>query len=143
MIFDSNLISLDSVDLTETVTPVAVPLTSLKKPGREEPICIVVKMLEAATGGTSVAIKLQQGDTASGDFADVPGSSATVLLAAMTKGANIYLRHLPKGVTKPWLKIVVTKTGVFTAGHMIGAIVREDDLPYEAGLYIDKGVVKG
>jgi hypothetical protein len=143
MIYDDNLISIDNAALSGTITPVAVPLTSLKKPGREEPIAISVKMTEAAAGGTSVAIKLQQCDTATGTFADVPGSSATVLLAAMTKGANIYLRWLPAGVTKPWIKVVVTATGTFTAGKIMAAVVREDDLPYEAGLYIDKGRVIG
>lgn len=143
MIIDDNLVSIDSAALSGTITPAAIPLTSLKKPGREEPIAICVKMTEAAAGGTSVAIKLQQCDTASGTFADVPGSSATVLLAAMTKGANIYLRWLPAGVTKPWIKVVVTATGTFTAGKIFAAVVREDELPYEAGLYIDKGAVVG
>lgn len=143
MIFDDNLISIDNAALSGTITPVAVPLTSFLKPGREEPVAICVRCTEAAAGGTSVDIKLQHCDTASGTYADVPGSSATVLLAAMTKGANVYLRWLPKGVAKPWIKVVVTKTGTFTAGKIIAAVVREDDLPYEAGMYIDKGAVVG
>jgi len=144
MIFDDNLISIDNVALSSgSPTSVAIPLTSLKIPGREEPICCVVKMTEGATGGTSVAIKIQQADTQSGAYSDVAGSSVTVASSAMTKGANIYLRHLPKGVTKPWLKIVATVTGSFTAGKIIAAVVREDDLPYVAGQYIDKGRVVG
>ena len=37
----------------------------------------------------------------------------------------------------------MTATGTYTGGKLTAAIVREDDLPYEAGLYIDKGRVVG
>ena len=46
-------------------------------------------------------------------------------------------------MTKSWLKMVATPTGTFTAGKVFAAVVREDDQPWEAGMYIDAGVVKG
>ena len=143
MILDDNLVSIDGASLTSAITPKAIPLTSLLKPGREEPIPVCVKVTETAAGGTSIAIKLQQADTETGTYAEVPGSAATVALANLTKGNLPYLRWLPPGVTKPWLKVVVTATGTFTAGKIFAAVVREDELPYEAGMYIDKGVVVG
>ena len=144
MIFDDNLISLDNVELSSgSPTAVAIPLTSLKIPGREEPIACVVKCTETAAGGTSVTLKLQESATQSGVYADVAGSTVTVLTSSMKKGENIYLRWLPKGVTKPWLKFSATVSGSYTAGKIIAAVVREDDLPYIAGQYIDKGRVVG
>lgn len=143
MILDDNLVFFDGAALTGTVTSAAVPLTSLFKPGKAEPIPVWVKCTETATGGTSIAIKLTEADTESGEYSDVAGSSETVLLAALTKDAKIYLRWLPGSVKKQWLKVAVTKTGDFTAGKLTAAIVREDEQPYEAGMYIDKGVVVG
>ena len=143
MILDDNLIFLDGASLTTTVTSNAVPLTSLMKPGRAEPICVFCKVTEAGAGGTSIAIKLTESDTEAGVYSDVPGSAETVLTAALVKDSKIYLRWLPGGVSKQWLKISVTATGIYTAGKLFAAIVREDEQPYEAGMFIDKGVAEG
>ena len=67
----------------------------------------------------------------------------TVALADLKVGKTIGWRFLPAGVTKPWLKMVATPTGEFTAGKIFAAVAREDDQPWEAGMYIDAGVVKG
>lgn len=145
MLLDANLISLDSAAVTSSaVTGSAVPLTSFLIPGREEPIPICAKVVGADfAGGTSITFKLTQSDTQDGTYTDVPASSVTVALADLKAGKTIGWRFLPRGVSKPWLKIVATPTGTFTAGKVFGAVVREDDLPYEAGMYIDKGVVVG
>ena len=143
MILDDNLVSIDAAAIAATVTGDAVALTSIMKPGRVEPIPCVVMVNEAAAGGTSVTIKIQQGDTATGAFADVAGSSVTVALADMVPGKNIGPRFLPAAVTKPWIKFVVTASGTFTAGKISAAVVREDEFMYEAGMYIDKGAVQG
>ena len=143
MILDDNLILLDNASLTTTVTSNAVALNSLFKPGRAEPIPLWVKCTEAGAGGTSIAIKLTESDTEAGVYSDVPGSAETVLTAALVKDAKIYHRFLPAGVSKPWLKISVTATGTYTSGKITAAIVREDEQPYEAGMFIDKGVAEG
>lgn len=144
MIIDSNTVLLDSAPiLGAVVTGDAVGLTSFFNPGREEPIPVSAKVVEDFKGGTSVAFKLQQAETKDGSYEDVSGSSVSVALADLVKGQRIGWRFLPFGASKPWLKIVATPTGTFTAGKVFAAIVREDALPYENGMYIDGGVVKG
>ena len=145
MIIDSNLVLMDSTAvLGAAVTGNAVPLTSFLKPGRQEPIPVCAKVVGTDfAGGTSITFKLTQCATSDGTYTDVPGSSVTVVLADLTVGKSIGWRFLPPGATKPWLKMVATPTGTFTAGNVFAAVVREDVLPYEAGMYIDKGVVKG
>ena len=144
MILDDNLIFCDRAPLSSAVTSAAVPLNSLYKPGRAEPICVFAMCNETAATGTSITLKLQEADSEAGDYSDVAGSSETILTAALVKGAKIYLRWLPGSVTKQWLKLHVTLTGsTFTAGKITAAVVREDDLPYVTGMYIDKGAVVG
>lgn len=145
MVIDSNLVLMDSTPILGTaVTGNAVPLTSFLKPGREEPIPICAKVVGTDfAGGTSITFKLTQCATSDGTYTDVPGSSVTVALADLTVGKSIGWRFLPRGVTAPWLKMVATPSGTFTAGKVFGAIVREDDLPMEAGMYFDKGANVG
>ena len=145
MLIDSNAVLLDSVAVTDAaVTGEAVGLTSLMKPGRAEPICVAAKVVEADfAGGTSIEFKLTQCDTEGGSYTDVPGSAVAVVLADLKMGKTVGWRFLPAGVSKPWLKMVATPTGTFTAGKVFAAVVREDDQPWEAGMYIDAGVVKG
>ena len=64
-------------------------------------------------------------------------------LADLTAGKSIGWRFLPPGVSKPWIKMVATPTGTFTAGKIFAAVVREEEQSYEAGMYIDAGMVKG
>ena len=150
MILDDNLVFFAEHDLNDgNPTSAAVPLNMLWKAGRAEPVLIWLKAGNAA-GGTNIAVKLTASDTQSGTYDDVPGSSITIPLAEMQKNKNIYLRWLPRSAgdttsnnTRPqWFKLSVTKTGTFSDGSLISAaIVREDDLPYEPGLYIEKGQV--
>lgn len=140
MIIDSNLVLLDSIAVTNSaVTGSAIALTSFLNPGRMEPIPICAKVVEDFAGGTSITFKLTQCATPDGFYEDVPGSSVTRVAADLTVGKPIGWRFLPRGASKPWLNVVATPTGTFTAGKVFAAIVREDDLPMEAGMYFDKG----
>lgn len=142
MLIDSNLVFIDNKPVTAAITGEEVGLTSFLKPGREEPIPLMIKVTEAFAGGTSLSIKLQQANEKGGTYEDIPGASVTVLLADLTLGARVGWRFLPKA-KKPWLKMTATPTGSFTAGKLFAAVTREDELPYETGMYIDAGVVKG
>lgn len=143
MLLDDNLVSIDGVAIGG-ITGVAVPLTSLFKPGQHhDPIPMVVKVLGEPAGGTSITLKIQQGDDKDGVFTDVAGSTLTVALADMVAGKNIGWRYLPAGVTQQWIKVVVTASGTFTTGKLFAAIVREEEVPMSEGLYIDAGVTKG
>lgn len=145
MIIDSNLVLLDSVAVKDAaVTGSAIALNSFLNPGRMEPIPICAKVVgEDFAGGTSLAVKLVQSDTEDGTYTDVPGSEVTTLLADLTVGKSVGWRFLPRGASKPWLNVVATPTGEFTAGKVFAAIVREDDLPMAAGMYFDKGANVG
>lgn len=144
MIIDSNAIFLDSVEVTaEAVTSNAVGLTSLLKPGRAEFVHMVCKVQGADfAGGTSLEIKMQEADTENGTYTDVIGSTITIATANLTLGASIGYRIIPPRAEKCWLRLVVTPTGTFTAGKLFAAVVREEELDYVAGMYIDKGVVQ-
>ena len=46
-------------------------------------------------------------------------------------------------MTKPWMRMVVTPDGSFTAGKLFAAITREEMQPYGEGLYINAGETIG
>lgn len=140
MLIDSNNVSLDSVSIAAAATGDAIPLTSLLRPGRAEPVCVFIRATEKAAGGTSVAISIEQADKKDGTFSAV--ASATVTLAELVPGQILGWRWLPPSVTKPWIRIKATPTGTFTAGKIFAAVVREDPMEYEDGMYIDKGVLQ-
>lgn len=144
MLLDSNLILMDSSPvLGAAVTGPAVGLTSFLHPGSMEPVPVCAKVVgEDFAGGTSLTFTLTQSDSRDGPYADVPGSAITVPLAELTVGKNIGWRFLPRGARKPWLKMVATPNGTFTAGKIFGAVVREEHQPYGPGMHIDKGAVQ-
>lgn len=137
MLIDSNNVSIDDKSIAAAITGEAIPLTSLLKPGREEPVCVFIRATEKAAGGTSITITIQQSDTKAGTYADA--GSVTVPAAQLAPGRILGWRWLPPSIDKPWLKIKVTPAGDFTAGRIFAAVVREDHLDYENGMYIDKG----
>lgn len=143
MLIDQNLIFLDSVDL-KTVDSAEVGLTSFSNPGHMSPIPICFKVVGGdITGATVIKIELQQADKKGGSYETVPGSAVEIADETGTKkGMTIGWRFLPNA-KKPWLKVKVTATGTGSGGKVFAAIVREDVLPYEKGMYIDKGVVVG
>ncbi len=142
MLVDSNLVLKEGA-ITATGAGDPVGLTSLQIPGKGEPVPFAFKVTESFAGGTSVAFKLQQSASRDGSYADVDGSEFAMPAAALTVGARAPVKYLPRGVTKPWLKLAWTVTGSFTAGKIFAALVREDIEPYEAGQYIDGGKVEG
>lgn len=144
MLIDSNAVLLDNKAITSsTVNGDAVGLTSLFKPGRAEPIHIVTKVVSDFSGGTSITFKLSEGDTQTGSYYDITSSAITVPAADLRAGKVIGWRIMPSGVSKRWIKMVAAPTGTFTTGSVFAAVVREEEQPYEDGMYIDAGIVKG
>jgi hypothetical protein len=142
MILDDNLVSIDHVQLSSgVITGEAIALTSLFKPGRHhEAIPMNVSVSPDMKGGTQITLSLQQADSKDGSFIEVDGSELIVTVDNMEPGTNIGWRYLPSGVTKQWIKIVATPGGTFTGGTLFAAIVRDDEMPYSEGLYLDRGV---
>lgn len=144
MIIDSNAVLMDNKAITSTtVNGDAVGLTSLFKPGRAEPIRIVTKVVSDFSGGTSVTFKLSECATQNGSYYDITSSAITIPTSELRAGKVIGWRILPSGVSKRWIKMVAAPTGTFATGSVFAAVVREEEQPYEEGMYIDAGTVKG
>ncbi len=141
MIIDSNLILFEGSVSTKTGDPIA--LNSLQIPGKAEPILINCKFTENLAGATSVTLSLQQADSKDGTFSDVSGASLNVAAADFIVGKRTAWRFIPRSVTNPWLRLKVTVTGTPTAGKLFCALSGFEDEPYEAGQYINKGIVVG
>ena len=151
MILDNNLVFLDGAALNETVTSEPVALNSLFRPGTGHGhIPLVILLTEAAEGGDSLELKLEEADSADGGFSEVatlsvpaaelaPGVSG----APGASGARIGWRHLPHGVTRGWLRLTVTPSGSFSAGKIFAALTREDEQPWSGGMFINAGKVVG
>lgn len=140
MLLDDNLVFFDGKEIKAEATSEPVALNSLFKPGKNhDAIPMIVTFTEAAEGGTSLKLTLQQGDTPDGAFEDVPGGVLDAKTADMVQGRSVGWRYLPAVVTKPWLKLKLSPTGTFTKGKLFAAVTREDVMPYDEGLYIDKG----
>ena len=127
--------------LAAAATGNPVALTSLKLPGRMDPMPLRLSVTEAFSPDEmkSLAIHMEEADSADGPWASVPGASVTVDNTAenpgLSLGARPYLRHLPQGVRKCWLRLVFTPVSAegknVTSGRLFAALTREEDLPYE------------
>lgn len=144
MILDSLNMFSDQQAITATADSTKkVHLGGLKLAGSMDPILVDIRVNADFNNLTNLNIKLQQADTENGSYADVVGGDCgTLLLAALKIGSKFSIRVLPKGVTKPWLKLVYTVTGTApTTGKVTAALVREEQDSYQAGQYINKGKV--
>ena len=141
MLIDSNNISIDQADAAAAQTGVVIPLTSLLKPGREEPVCVYIRVSEQVCGGDGLTLKILQADKKDGEFAEA--AKCEVKAEDLLPGVPLGWRWLPPSVTKPWIKFVSEPKGEIEAGPKITcAVVREDPLDYEDGMYIDKGALQ-
>ncbi len=144
MLLDDNLVFLDSAT-PQTGFSKAVPLNAFWKPDREDPIPICLKIVDGdLTGVTALTVQLQQGCAAEGPWENVPPAKIVIDDSkALVQGKSLGWRFLPPAA-KNWLRLSLTVTGTATGtGKIFAAVVREDEVPWENGMYIDGGVVKG
>lgn len=144
-IIDRNAVFFEG-PLTEESVSNPVPLNALKIPGRMEPMPLRLSVTEAFDPGevTALAIAMQEADSKDGPWADVPGAAVTVANTAeapgLALGARPYLRFLPQGVRKGWLRLTLAPTlaanASVSAGRIFAALLREEDLPYEPELMV-------
>ena len=130
--------------LTANATGQPVALTGLKLPGRMEPIPLRLSVTEAfAPAETqSLTICMEEADRAEGPWTAVPGASVTVPnpveAPGLGLGARPYLRFLPQGARKSWLRLAFAVTPVdgktVSKGRIFAALTREEDLPYEPAI---------
>ncbi len=141
MIIDQNLVLYEG--RVATSTGEAIALNSLLIPGKAEPILITTRFMENLAGATNVSLVLQQAETQTGSYTDVSGTAVSISAADFKVGKRMAWRFLPRSVVNPWLRVKLTVTGTATAGSLFCAVMGFEDEPYEAGQYIDKGIVEG
>lgn len=142
MIIDSNLVFIDDA-ITASGESKAIALTSFTLPGRMGPIPMVIKATEDFNNLTSLTFTMQTSDTQDGTYTDLPGGSLSIPASELVVGTAMGWGYLPRNVELPWMKLKYTVDGTApTQGHLFAALTREEDQPYVAQLYIDKGVVK-
>lgn len=144
MLIDSNLVFFDSAE-AKSGESLPVALNMFWKPGRQGPIPVCLKIVGGdLTGATSFSVQLQDGCSAEGPWEDVPGAQISVSDGAqLTAGRVLGWRYLPPAAGN-WLRLKLTLEGSVTGeGRIFAAVVREDEFPWEEGLYIDGGVVRG
>ena len=132
-IIDSHCILFEG-PLSAESTGKAVPLTALRLPGRMEPMPLRISVTKgfAKEQTTSLALTLQEADSAEGEWQDVPGAAITVQGAELGEGARLGWRFVPQAVRKSWLRLKLSPAGSGSHdGHIFAALLREEDFPYE------------
>lgn len=123
-----------------------IALTSMKIPGKMNPVPVYASITKALTGSaTSVILKFMQSDDGTNSWEEVDGGMFTLASEQFSEVGRIQgLKYLPRAVTKQFLKIEIEQEGgTLDEGEIFVALTREDPESYETGLYIDKGRVMG
>lgn len=141
-IIDSYLVFSDNAELKSGESD-PVGLTSFLHPGRMTPIPFRVLITTPDAGVSKLEIMLQQADSRDGVYEDVPNACLAFEQADLASGKPLVWRFLPSQASKPWLRLEYAVTGGSGSGRIFAALLREEELPYETGMYIDKGVVEG
>ncbi|MCD7802327.1 MAG: hypothetical protein LUH09_05405, partial [Clostridiales bacterium] len=117
-----------------------VPLTGFLNPGQVGPIPIHISLSGGLESTESLTFTLKQAD--SKDGTEEEAGSMTVN-GPLRPGGTVAWRFIPRGVTKPWLKLEFDATKVTKSqGSVFAAIVREDltgSYQDNTNLLIDKG----
>ena len=130
MIFDDNLVFVNSGALASSITPAAVALNSFLHPGKMDAVPVYVCATKNTSGtSASITVGFQESEHQTSGFSAV-GPTWTVTAAQLASGVPVGPRYLPREVTKPWIKMTISKAGTFSAGALTAAIVREDYQPY-------------
>ena len=87
--------------------------TALRLPGRMEPMPLRISVTRgfAKEQTTSLALTLQEADSAEGEWQDVPGAAITVQGAELGEGARLGWRFVPQAVRKSWLRLKLSPAG--------------------------------
>ncbi len=140
-IIDSQLVFFDQA-ITTTTTSSIVPLTSLRLPGRMEPIPIRINITEGFSGTeiSSCTFTLQEADSPTGSWTNVPAASFTIQGSDMSASSRHGWRFLPASTRKSFLRLICTvspQSGQsITKGKIFAALMKEEDFPYEAALTV-------
>lgn len=151
MILDDNIVLFDGATKDDATSGGQVsagksdwiPLTGFLNPGQVGPIPIHICLSGGLQSGESLTFTLKQADgkekpTPTGDGEE---AGSMTVKGPVRAGGTVAWRFIPRGVTKPWLKLEFDAvTNSF--GSIFAAIVREDltgSYQDNTGLLIDKG----
>ncbi|MCC8066917.1 MAG: hypothetical protein LIO94_07430 [Clostridiales bacterium] len=148
MIIDSNLVFFDGATKDDETGGGQVssgvsdwiPLTGFLNPGQVGPIPIHICLSGGLTAEESLTFTLKQADSKDGEEEE---AGSMVVSGPVRAGGTVAWRFIPRGVTKPWMKLEFNAASVSTStGSVFAAIVREDltgSYQDNTDLLIDKG----
>lgn len=138
MILDDNLVLFDSVPMSGSGavdSGTAVCLNAFQAAGLQDPIPVCVRGGKIAGSG-GITVQFQESEVADSGFSAV-GPSWTVPVSSLQTGRPVGPRYIPREVSKPWVKLAVTRTSAFTSGTLFAAVVREEDQRYTSAQQIE------
>lgn len=148
MIIDDNLIFFDGATKTsgtdggqtEAGKSGWVPLTGFLNPGQVGPIPIHISLSGGLQDSESLTFTLKQADSKDGEEEE---AGSMEVKAPLRAGGTVAWRFIPRGVTKPWLKLEFTEGGGLSSSGSVSAMIVREDLTgsYQdnTDLLIDKG----
>lgn len=120
------ILSTNTIDLGTTgVSPILGQLPS-RDVGQGEPVDLLIQVVTAAVGGTSVQAQVVQADNAAlSSNLEVLAESGAVPTASLVPGYQFRVPFVPIGVTKRYLGVRYVTVGTFTAGAVTAGIVAD------------------
>ncbi|MCC8067659.1 MAG: hypothetical protein LIO94_11275 [Clostridiales bacterium] len=147
MIIDSNTVFFDGATKdgnnggqTENGKSGWVPLTGFLNPGQVGPIPIHISLSGGLEKDESLDFTLKQADSKDETGGEEAGTMT--VKGPLRPGGTVAWRFIPRGVTKPWMKLEFTASVTTSSGSVFAAIVREDltgSYQDNTDLLIDKG----
>jgi len=120
-----------------------IPLTGFLNPGQVGPIPIHICLSGGLTDDESLTFTLKHADGKEKPTGDGEEAGSMTVEGPVRAGGTVAWRFIPRGVTKPWLKLELTEGDSLTStGSVFAAIVREDltgSYQDNTDLLIDKG----
>lgn len=129
MIFDNQTMFSDRQALTATaasthninLSPIGPGIVRDIGPG--QPIPIVIQVVEAFVGATSVAVSVQTDDNEAFTSPKTVVSTAAVAAADLVPGYQFKLDYIPRGTDERHVRLNYTVVGAGTAGRVTAGVV--------------------
>lgn len=120
MILDEQAIFSDKQAVTATATSTNVIKVN-GDIGKGDPVEVLIQVVEAFAGLTSLKVAVQTCDTENGSYTDLVASDA-IAAANLKAGYKFPIKFLPVGIKK-FLRLNYTVVGTGTAGKITAGVV--------------------
>lgn len=132
MIFDKQTLFSDAQAVTATAAstntvdlgPIATGYK--RRVGLGEKIPVVVQVIEAFAGATSLTVAVQESDAPGSGFTDI-ATSVAVPVASLKPGYRFEIDVIPRNQSKRYLRLNYTVDGTATAGKVTAGVVLGDN----------------